>query len=147
MMYDKRMKKLDLADREIPIEERVNFFGDPDASATVVSWGSPKGAIREAIARLRQDGYKMNFVQVRMPLPLPKEYLSEKLGKAQKKIMVEGNYNAQLARVIREETSIAMDYFVLKWNGRPMSADEVYDALKLIMQDKAPKRQVLTHGN
>jgi hypothetical protein len=26
-----------------------------------------------------------------------------------------------------------------------MSSDEVYDALKLIMQDRAPKRQVLEH--
>jgi 2-oxoglutarate ferredoxin oxidoreductase subunit alpha len=39
-----------------------------------------------------------------------------------------------------------MDNYVLKWNGRPMSSDEVYEALKLIIQDKAPKRQVLTHG-
>jgi 2-oxoglutarate ferredoxin oxidoreductase subunit alpha len=145
-MYEKRMRKLDLADKEIPVEERVNFFGDPDAATTVVSWGSPKGAILEAMDRLRQEGYKMNFIQVRMPLPLPKDYITEKLGKAQKKIDVEGNYNAQLARVIREETGVAMDYFVLKWNGRPMSADEVYEALKLIMQEKAPKRQVLTHG-
>ncbi len=146
VMYEKRMKKLDLADREISIDERVNFFGDPEANATVVSWGSPKGAIREAIERLQPEGHKLNFIQIRMPLPLPKEYLVDKLGTAQKKIIVEGNYNAQLARVIREETGITMDYFVLKWNGRPMSVDEVYDALKLIMQDKAPKRQVLTHG-
>jgi len=146
LMYEKRMRKLDLADREIPIEERINFFGDSDATATIVSWGSPKGAIIEAMDRLRQEGHKMNFIQVRMPLPLPKQYLTEKLSKAQKKIIVEGNYNAQLARVIREETGITMDYFVLKWNGRPMSADEVYEALKLIMQEKAPKRQVLTHG-
>jgi len=145
-MYEKRMKKLEFADKEIPVEERVNFFGDHDASATIVSWGSPKGAILEAMDRLRQEGFKMNFIQVRMPLPLPKDYMTEKLGKAQKKIIVEGNYTAQLAGVIREETGIAMDYFVLKWNGRPMSADEVYEALKLIMQEKAPRRQVLTHG-
>jgi len=146
LMYEKRMKKLDLADREIPVEERVNFFGDADAPATIVSWGSPKGAVLEAMERLRREGFRMNFIQVRMPLPLPKGYIAEKLGKAQKKIIVEGNYNAQLAGVIREETGIAMDYFVLKWNGRPMSADEVYEALKLIMQEKAPKRQVLIHG-
>jgi 2-oxoglutarate ferredoxin oxidoreductase subunit alpha len=146
LMYEKRMRKLDLADKEIPVEERVNFFGDPDGSATIVSWGSPKGAVLEAMERLRHEGFKMNFIQVRMPLPLPKEYMAEKLGKAQKKIIVEGNYTAQLAGIIREETGIAMDYFVLKWNGRPISADEVYEALKLIMQDKAPKRQVLTHG-
>jgi len=145
-MVEKRMRKLDLADKEIPIEERVSFFGDSDAPAMIVSWGSPKGAILEAMDKLRQEGFKMNFIQVRMPLPLPKEYIAEKLGKAQKKIIVEGNYTAQLAGVIREETGIAMDYFVLKWNGRPMSADEVYEALKLIMQEKAPKREVLTYG-
>jgi 2-oxoglutarate ferredoxin oxidoreductase subunit alpha len=146
LMYEKRMKKLELADKEITVEERVNFFGDSDATAVIVSWGSPKGAIVEAMERLRQEGFKMSFIQVRMPLPLPKTYLAEKLGGAQKKIIVEGNYNAQMAGVIREETGIIMDYFVLKWNGRPMSADEVYEAMKLIMQDKAPKRQVLTHG-
>jgi 2-oxoglutarate ferredoxin oxidoreductase subunit alpha len=145
-MYEKRMRKMDLADKEISVEERVNFFGDSEAKATVVSWGSPKGAILEAMERLHQEGYRMNFIQIRIPMPLPKSYLEEKLSKTEKKIMVEGNYNAQLARAIREETGIAMDHFVLKWNGRPMSADEVYNALKLIMQDKAPKRQVLTHG-
>jgi len=145
-MYEKRMKKLETAHKEIPVSERVNFFGDPDASATIVSWGSPKGAILEAMERLRQEGYAMNFVQVRMPHPLPKEYIAELLGKAKKKIMVEGNYTAQLAGIIVEQTGMHMDYFVLKWNGRPMSSDEVYEALKLIMQERAPTRQVLTHG-
>jgi len=145
-MVEKRMKKLDLADKEIPVEERINFFGDPEAEATVVSWGSPKGAILEAMEKLGHEGFNINFMQVRMPLPLPKDYIAEKLGKARKKIIVEGNYTAQLAGVIREETGVAMDYFVLKWSGRPMSADEVYEALRLIMQNKAPTRQVLTHG-
>jgi 2-oxoglutarate ferredoxin oxidoreductase subunit alpha len=128
------------------VEERVNFFGDQDANATIVSWGSPKGAILEAMERLRAEGFKMNFLQVRMPHPLPKEYIAERLGKANKKIVVEGNYTAQLAGIIAEKTGINMDYFVLKWNGRPMSSDEVYEALKLIMQDKAPVRQVLARG-
>jgi len=145
-MYEKRMKKLETADKEIPVSERINFYGDPDASTAVVSWGSPKGATLEAMERLHQEGYKMNFVQVRMPHPLPREYIAEVLGKAKTKVIVEGNYTAQLAGIIAEKTGIDMDYFVLKWNGRPMSADEVYEALRLIIQGKAPKRQVLTHG-
>jgi 2-oxoglutarate ferredoxin oxidoreductase subunit alpha len=145
-MFDKRMRKLETADREIPVQERVNFFGDSDASTTIVSWGSPKGAVLEAMERLRREGHKMNFLQVRMPHPLPKEYIGELLRKAKKKVIVEGNYAAQLAGIIREQTGIAMDYFILKWNGRPVSSDEVFEALKLIMLDKAPKRQVLTHG-
>ena len=65
----------------------------------------------------------------------------------QKKIIIEGNYSAQLAGVVREKTGIAMDYSVLKWNGRPISTDEVYEAVKLILQEKAPTRQVLTRGS
>jgi 2-oxoglutarate ferredoxin oxidoreductase subunit alpha len=145
-MYEKRMKKLETADEEIPVSERVSLYGNQDAAATVVSWGSPKGAVLEAIQRLGHEGYKMSFLQVRMPHPLPKEYVAEVLGKAKKKIVVEGNYSAQLAGIIKENTGVDMDYFVLKWNGRPMSSDEVYEALKLVMQGKAPKRQVLTHG-
>jgi 2-oxoglutarate ferredoxin oxidoreductase subunit alpha len=145
-MVDKRMRKLETADREIPVQERINFFGESDATTTIVSWGSSKGAILEAMERLRQEGFKMNLLQVRMPHPLPTEYIADVLHKAQKKIDVEMNYSGQLAGIIREKTGIAMDYFVLKWNGRPMSADEVYEALKLIMQERAPKRQVLTHG-
>jgi 2-oxoglutarate ferredoxin oxidoreductase subunit alpha len=146
-MVEKRMRKLELADKEISPQERVNFFGDEDAPVTIVSWGSPKGAILEAMERLRRENYKINFLQIRMPHPLPKEYIVKVLGKATKKIDVEGNYSAQMAGIIREETCIPMDYFVLKWNGRPMTSDELYDAFLLILQDKAPVRQVLTYGS
>jgi 2-oxoglutarate ferredoxin oxidoreductase subunit alpha len=146
-MMEKRMRKLETADREISVQERVNFFGDADAPAVVVSWGSPKGAILEAMDRLRQEGFRIGFLQVRMPQPLPKDYIAEMLGRAKTKIDVEGNYSAQLAGIIREKTGVAMDYFILKWSGRPMSADEVYYALKLAVLGKAPRRQVLTHGS
>ncbi len=146
-MLEKRMKKLDTADREIPLEERIKFFGDEDAPAIIVSWGSPKGAILDAMEMLKKDGYRTGFLQIRMPHPLPKEYITKVLGKASNKIDIEGNYSGQLAGIIREKTGILMDYFVLKWNGRPMSSDEVYDALLGIMQDKAQVRQVLNGGS
>ncbi len=146
-MVEKRMKKLKLADKEIPPQDRVNFFGDEDAPVTIVSWGSPKGAILEAMERLRRENYKINFLQIRMPHPLPREYIAKVLGKATKRIDVEGNYLAQMAGIIQEETCISIDYFVLKWNGRPMTSDELYDAFLLILQDKAPARQVLTYGS
>ena len=146
-MLEKRMKKLDTADMEIPIEERINVFGDMDAPAIIVSWGSPKGAILEAMEMLKKDGFSTGFIQVRMPHPLPKERIAEILGKATKKIVVEGNYSGQLAGIIREKTGILMDFFVLKWNGRPMSSDEVYDALLKIMKGVASQRQVLNGGS
>ncbi|MFQ6073898.1 MAG: 2-oxoacid:ferredoxin oxidoreductase subunit alpha [Candidatus Bathyarchaeia archaeon] len=146
-MMEKRMRKLKVADREIPIKERVNFFGDPEAPVTIVSWGSPKGAILDAMERLSQEGWKLSFLQIRMIHPLPKEYVTEVLNKARKRVDVEMNYSGQLASIIREQTGVVMDNYVLKYTGRPMSSDEVHDAIEIILKEKAPRRQVLTHGS
>lgn len=147
MMMEKRMKKLETAHKEIPSEERLNLFGRKDAEKVIVSWGSPKGAILEAMKLLESEGYELAFLQVRMPHPLPKERIAEILGKAKTKIIIEMNYSGQLASIISEKTGIFMDYYILKYNGRPMTTTEVYEALKRILRGEAPVRQVLTYGS
>ena len=147
LMVEKRMKKLEMIEKEVPIEEKVNFFGDRNAKNMIVSWGSPKGAIIEAFQKLSEEGFSLGFIQVRMVHPLPKEHIANMLQGAQKIIDVEMNYSGQLGGIIREKTGIPMSFYVLKWNGRPMTTTEVYDAIKLILFDKAPKRQVLTYGS
>jgi 2-oxoglutarate ferredoxin oxidoreductase subunit alpha len=146
MMMEKRMGKLDVADREIPIEERVNFFGPEKADITLVSWGSTKGAILDAMDWLKEDGIKVNFLQIRLIHPFPTEYVTKVLSKAKRIVGVEMNYSAQLIGIVRERTCIPIEQFVLKYNGRPMSSEEIYEAVKLIDKGKAPKRLVLTHG-
>ena len=145
-MMEKRMGKLDLADREIPISDRVNFFGPENADMTIVSWGSTKGAIIDAMEWLKQDGIAVNFLQIRMVNPFPTEYVTKLLSKAKKIVGVEMNYSAQLIGIVREKTCIPIDQLVVKYNGRPMSSEEIYDAVKMIREGKAPKRLVLRHG-
>jgi 2-oxoglutarate ferredoxin oxidoreductase subunit alpha len=147
MMVEKRMKKLEVIEKEVPIEEKINFFGDKNAKNLIVSWGSPKGAILEAIQKLTSEGFSLGFIQVRMVHPLPKEYLTNVLKNAEKLIDVEMNYSGQLGEIIKEKTGIPIGFHILKWNGRPMTTTEVYDAMKLILLDKASKRQVLTYGS
>ena len=145
-MMEKRMGKLDLADREIPISDRVNFFGPENADMTIVSWGSTKGAIIDAMEWLKQDGIAVNFLQIRMVNPFPTEYVTKLLSRARKIVGVEMNYSAQLIGIVREKTCIPIDQLVVKYNGRPMSSEEIYDAVKMIREGKAPKRLVLRHG-
>ena len=38
-MMDKRLKKLELVDRDVPSELKINFFGDKDADTIIVSSG------------------------------------------------------------------------------------------------------------
>ncbi len=146
MMIEKRMKKLEAVSRETPLKERLNLFGSENAENIIVSWGSPKGAILEAIEMLESEGADLAFLQIKMLHPLPESRVRDILSKASKKIAVEMNYSAQLASIISEKTGIFMDQFVLKYNGRPMTATEVYWALNKILQGKAPRRQVLDYG-
>jgi 2-oxoglutarate ferredoxin oxidoreductase subunit alpha len=79
--------------------------------------------------------------------PFPTEDVSRLLGRAKKIIDVEMNYSGQLAGIVREETGIPIHDLILKYNGRPMTSDEVYDAIRNVLSGKSTKRQVLMHGS
>jgi len=146
-MVEKRMKKLELINKEVPVEEKVNFFGDKGSENMVVSWGSPKGAILEAMEMLRAEGFSLGFMQLRMLHPLPKEYVASTLKTARKVIDVEGNYLGQLGGMLKEEAGVQVNFYVLKYTGRPITTTEVYAALKNVLSGQAAERQVLTYGS
>lgn len=146
-MVEKRMKKLELMEKEIPIEEKVNFYGDKGSQNLILSWGSPKGAIIEALGMLKEEGFSLGFVQARMLHPLPSDYFANLFKTAGQIIDVENNYLGQLGGVIKQETGITPNFYVLKYNGRPITMTELYHALKNILSGQAPKRQVLTYGS
>ncbi len=145
-MMDKRFNKLETANKEIPEPEKAKLYGDPNADITIISWGSPKGAILDTMDSLRSEGVRLNFLQVRLVNPFPTEFVSRVLRKAKTKIGIEMNFSGQLCGVVRENTGIDMDYRVLKYNGRPFSQEEIYQAIKQILSGKAEKRMVMMHG-
>jgi 2-oxoglutarate ferredoxin oxidoreductase subunit alpha len=130
-MMEKRMRKLDLAAREIPAERKIGVYGPTDADVTLVGWGSVKGAILDAMDVLsEQDGLKINFVQVRLMRPFPVEEVTSALAGAKRLILVENTYNGQLAGLIREMTGVYIPQKVLKYDGRPFSEEELVEALR-----------------
>ena len=79
--------------------------------------------------------------------PFPSELVNRMLAGTKKLIGIEMNYSGQLGSLLRQNTGRDYDYRIVKYNGRPMSLDEVYNAVKRIIDDKdAPRRQVLKHG-
>lgn len=145
-MMDKRLKKLDLVDREVPMETKLHFYGNPQCENIILSWGSPKGAIIEAINQLKEEGYECGFVQVRMIHPLPSAHIAQLLEGKKRIIDVEDNATAQLGGVITEHTAIKPTHYILKYTGRPMMTTEVYSAIKNILTGEAAERQVLMLG-
>jgi len=147
MMVEKRMKKLELVDKEVPVEEKMNFYGDKESESVVVSWGSPKGAIIESINMLKDEGLSLGFLQMRLLNPFPVNAVKRILADRKRIIDLEDNYTGQLGGIIKEETGINPNYYVLKYTGRPTTTTEVYNALKAILTGKASERTVLMFGS
>jgi 2-oxoglutarate ferredoxin oxidoreductase subunit alpha len=58
-------------------------------------------------------------------------------------VIVESNFSGQLAQLLREQTGRASDYFVVKYNGRPMSGQELHRACKSVYAGTSERRVVL----
>ncbi|MDQ3909222.1 MAG: 2-oxoacid:acceptor oxidoreductase subunit alpha [Thermoproteota archaeon] len=143
-MMDKRMSKLDIAIKEIPDEDKAMAYGSGDI--VIISWGSTKGAILDAMDKLAAEGMKVKYIQVRLMHPFPSEIVKSMLKDAKTVINIEMNYTGQLGSLIREHTGLEANYHIVKYNGRPMSLDEVYNSVKRIIHGDAPRRQVLRSG-
>ena len=143
-MMDKRMSRLDLALESIPEGEQAASFGVREH--TIVSWGSAKGPVLDALGMLAAEGIEVGFVQVKLLHPFPAGYVGRLLGGARVLIDVEANHSGQLGRLLRQATGRAPDYHILKYTGRGMTCTEVRDAVRRIVRGGAPGRQVLDHG-
>ncbi|MCL2477546.1 2-oxoacid:ferredoxin oxidoreductase subunit alpha [Candidatus Bathycorpusculum sp.] len=145
-MMDKRIGKLEVVNREVPMEFRAKFFGDKDAENIVVSWGSTKGAIIESLNQLREENKSLGYLQIRMIHPFPSAYIKQILSDKKRIIDIENNHMAQLGGIIAEQTQIQPSHYILKYTGRPMMTTEVYGAILAVLEDRAPQRQVLMLG-
>jgi 2-oxoglutarate/2-oxoacid ferredoxin oxidoreductase subunit alpha len=146
-MMNKRMGKLKIALDEIDDEDKAILYGVRDSNAmTVISWGSTKGAILDAMDKLLQEGKMVRFVQIRLLHPFPSQKVKALIDGSKPLVDIEMNYSSQLATLINENLNVEMDYLITKYNGRPMSSSEIYDALERINSGNAPRRIILERG-
>src|SRR2546426_1000090 len=100
-MMEKRFAKLDLAAKEIPRDVKLRYFGPKDAPTVIVSWGSTKGALLDALDRLWAEGAKVGYLHVRLINPFPTAEILPYVAKAKRRIGIEMNFGAQLAGIVR----------------------------------------------
>jgi 2-oxoglutarate/2-oxoacid ferredoxin oxidoreductase subunit alpha len=131
-MVDKRFKKEEYIQNEI--KTYFKFFGPQDAELTLVSWGSTKGPIFEAMKLLNQGKRKVNFLQIIYLSPFPSIKVKKILEQANKTMIVENNRTAQLAQLINEKTGKDVDYRCLKYDGRPFYPSKIYDKVMEVLR-------------
>ncbi len=120
---NKRMAKLLTCEKEDM--QAPTVYGPKDAKLTIVSWGSNKGSILEAIAKFTD----VNYVHVTWMNPFPAEHLINILSKSKNVVSVECNYSGQLTGLIKEKTGIDIKNKWLKFDGRPFYVEELEEKI------------------
>lgn len=127
-MNDKRLRKLEYLKEELLEPE---FIGEENADTLLLAWGSLYSPVKEAVTllneRTRKDKYcALVFGDV---WPLPDKELKKYAQKVKSIINIEQNATGQLAGIIREYTGIECNRSILKYDGRPISSQEIYNKL------------------
>ncbi len=143
-MMDKRLNRLDKILETIPKDEQAVSFDQHEH--VIVSWGSTKGPILDALEMLKKDGIDVGFIQIKLLNPFPAEYVKSLLKSCKKIIDIEANHTAQLGKLIMQNLGREPDNYVLKYTGRGITSTEIYDSIKKIISGSASKREILTHG-
>jgi len=128
-MMNKRMKKLELAKRDM---NGPMLYGPEKAEMTLMGWGSTYGALREAVDMLRERGASANLVHFTDLWPVNEARVAEHIESARRLVAVENNYSAQWASVVRRCTGISAHGKVVKYDGRPFAPEDVLAGLEKV---------------
>ena len=120
---ERRLKKIKDIEKESKKFSKYSVYGKKNSKNVLVSWGSTKGAIIDAIKDL-----DCKFVQIKYIEPFPEEI--EKELKNKNLILIENNATGLLGNLIREKTGIEIKKKILRYDGRPFLRNELEEEIK-----------------
>ncbi|HEX8923573.1 MAG TPA: 2-oxoacid:acceptor oxidoreductase subunit alpha [Patescibacteria group bacterium] len=114
------------------------LYGPENASLTIVSWGSTKGSVLQALSQLKD----VNYLHFTWMNPFPATAAAAVLSKSKIILDVENNSTAQLAGLIREHTGIEIKEKLLKNDGRPTYPEEIISKVTNLQQQLCPQSTI-----
>ena len=100
---------------------------------TIISWGSTKGPLLEAMRLLSKENISVNYLQVVYMQPFPTGLVEKTLNDAKKTVIVEHNMTSQLAGLIRQYTLRDVDHKILRYDGRPWNPGSLAQKIKEVL--------------
>jgi 2-oxoglutarate ferredoxin oxidoreductase subunit alpha len=133
LMARKRIRKLDGLNNGNM--QRVKEYGDPKAKIGIISWGSTKGPIMEAMYELEKRDIKVKYLQVVFLNPFPIEEVKSFIERVSNTVLIEGNYTGQLLSLLKEHLNYTPDYMLLRDNGLQFTPMEITKYVKGVVSD------------
>ncbi len=124
---NKRMQKEITLLADLP---KPQLYGSKNADVTLISWGSTKHACLEVIDLMKGQDISVNVLHFVYVYPLDEKQLIPILSRLKKAVIVENNYEAQFAGMLKEYVGFVADDHLLKYNGLPFYPAEIVTYLK-----------------
>jgi 2-oxoglutarate/2-oxoacid ferredoxin oxidoreductase subunit alpha len=127
LMVNKRNAKLNGIRQELEAsaEVRVKVEDKAEAETLVFCFGSTRGVVAEAVARLQKKGQRVAMVHLKHVWPFPAEAVARLVAKDRKVVTVEQNFSGQLAQLLSQECSVRAAGTVRRYDGRQFTVAEV----------------------
>ncbi|MCF7910069.1 2-oxoacid:acceptor oxidoreductase family protein [Candidatus Pacearchaeota archaeon] len=129
--HDRRILRYYQMKKECERFEMFKVYGNKNSKNVVVSWGSNKGAILDAISG-NENSEKLDckFIHVIYVKPLSEKIKKEIVDK--NIILIEANSTGQFGRVLKEKTGISVpkENRIFRYDGRPFLSDELAGEIK-----------------
>lgn len=133
-MMEKRLKKIIFIKQEF---SKPQLIGNQNADITIVGWGSTKSAIQDAIASIQDStDITLNHLHIKYMFPFQSEDIKSILEKSKRIIIIEDNYTAQLANLIREKTGIEIKNKILRFDGKQFTSEELHKKILVMLSVK-----------
>ena len=107
---------------------RNELYGDEQPDIAIIGFGSTYGAVREAVAVLRERGLSVGAFYPRVLGPFPAERVKHFAAKATRVVVPEVNFTGQLARLVRSECGLPVESHP-KCDGLPFTAEDIQDLI------------------
>ncbi len=122
----KRLCKGDALKAALPEPELI---GSIDPEILLVGWGSAKTAIADVLRDERFRGKDIGYLHYSYLWPLKTDTFAKFAKSAKKVVLIEGNAQGQLGKLLRQESGVEIRDKILKFDGRPFFYDELIDLL------------------
>lgn len=128
-MQDKRFSKLKSVVNDVAPAE---VDGNGAADLGIITWGSTIGVVREALQRLRAEGYNVKGFYPKLLNPLPVQQFEDFGASCKRLLLPEVNFQGQLAHFVRAETSLRPESYTI-CGGMPFTPEMIVNKVKEIL--------------
>ncbi|NHN58287.1 MULTISPECIES: 2-oxoacid:acceptor oxidoreductase subunit alpha [Halorussus] len=128
IQMNRRMAKLDAIREDLDENsDHQPVYGPEDAEYGILSFGSTKGVIEEAVDQINESGHSVKSMNVSDIMPFPKDEVTAFLEDVDEALVVEMNASAQFRRHVQGQLGRFGEklYSLLKYDGNPFEPEEV----------------------